>query len=351
MSKTLSKKTRFFIGLSDPAGVGVAYAKVLRKMGYQANCITYSAHPFSYSSDPEDYSLDLFRQNIVWRLIYLFFFFLKSMFIFDVFIFVYGATFFPFRNRFFVNIDMPILKIFGKKIISVFVGCDIRFRDQKTFVEYSGCFECREKCNYAVKKKIAEVSEKYSDLIFAQADYGGFLRKKYHLFWIPFDLEKYQPSYTANKKPIIIHAPSNTDLKGTKFILEAIKKLKREGFDFDFKLLKNKKHEEILEEIKKADFIVDSVLGGWYGMFAAESMALGKLVLGYIRPSNMKACPVPMINTHPDNVYDNLKKVLLMKPEERIRIGRKSRRFIEKHHQDIKVVQEQLSILKKVKDA
>lgn len=341
----MNKKPRFFVGLEDPAGIGSAYTRALRKLGYETCFVTYSKHPFSYSLSKNDYSLGFERRNLISQYIILLVQFIKALFSYDIFIFPYAASFYISNNSRIANFDFPILKFFGKKIIVAFVGCDIKIRDDKKKQKISSCHPCTLACDKNVKKKLSEVVEKYADLVLSQKDYAGLLRKKYHPFWVPLNLEKYKPKYVFRKVPVIIHAPSNIDLKGTKEILKTINRLKKEGYKFDFRLLQGKKNKEVLEEIRNSDFVIDSLLGGWYGVFSAEAMALGKPVLGYLRPENLKKINVPMINTHPGNVYINIKKLIEMKPSKRAVIGKASRRFIEKYHSEDKIVGDILKAL------
>ena len=43
-------------------------------------------------------------------------------------------------------------------------------------------------------------------------------------------------------------------------------------------------HEEARERYARADIVVDQLNAGWHGVFALESMALGKPVVTYLKP-------------------------------------------------------------------
>ncbi len=300
--------------------------------------MTYWPHSFGYEkSDPNDFSLNLNQKPKILRPIYLFGYFIKSLFTYDVFIFLFGDTFWLFKNRYFTNLDLPILKLFNRKIVMVFVGCDIRYRHSQHYC----CQGCQIKCDNRLKKQVALGAQKYADLILAQEDYAELLGKaKYNNFWIPFNLNQYRPSYATHSRPIVLHAPSDRGMKGTKHLQKAVLRLKKEGLRFQFKIMEKKPHHVILEELERADIVVDSLYGGWYGVFAAESLAFGKVVLGYLNPEviRKKHLNPPMISVDPKNIYEKLKMVLKMKPEDRLAQAKKGRRFIENYHDGQKIV-------------
>jgi hypothetical protein len=84
---------------------------------------------------------------------------------------------------------------------------------------------------------------------------------------VPVNL--YKPNFPnpANKRPVILHCPTSAPLKGTAFVLAAIDQL-RGKFDFEFRLVENAKHEEVLAHMANADIYVDQLIGGDHG-FAA----------------------------------------------------------------------------------
>jgi glycosyltransferase involved in cell wall biosynthesis len=85
---------------------------------------------------------------------------------------------------------------------------------------------------------------------------------------------------------------------------------------------------------------------GWYGVFALETMALGKPVLGYIRPDNAdrleasRAVRPPIVSVTADTLAGELEN-LVMDPGRRHDLGRLSRAFVEQIH-DIDASAEQV---------
>jgi len=123
----------------------------------------------------------------------------------------------------------------------------------------------------------------------------------------------------------IVHAPTNRIVKGTKYILEAVEKLKEEGYDFDFILVEKKTHDEAMKIYEDADIIIDQLTYG-FTLFSIESMAMGKPVLTYIREDLIKYYPdLPIISTHRDNINENL-KLLIENADLRKELGVKGRK-------------------------
>jgi len=138
----------------------------------------------------------------------------------------------------------------------------------------------------------------------------------------------------------IVHAPTNRLIKGTGIILAAIERLRKEGFKVRTVLVENMPHDAAIEAFKTADIVVDDVLQGPYGLVAIECMALGKPVLARVDEHfTGKYKDLPVVNTNPENLYDNLKS-LIDDPTRRIELGRRGRAYVEANH-DSKVIAQQ----------
>ena len=149
---------------------------------------------------------------------------------------------------------------------------------------------------------------------------------------------------------IILHAPTNRSIKGTKYLVEAVSKLKKEGYSVRLKLLEGIKHNRMKEFCRDADIVVDQLLIGWYGGFAVETMALGKPVVCYLNEDLFYLVPwagdIPIVNANTANLYDKL-KWLIENPKERERIGRMGREFVEKWHDPVKIAEKLTKLYEK----
>ena len=88
-----------------------------------------------------------------------------------------------------------------------------------------------------------------------------------------------------NKRPwTILHIPSNVNTKGTQQITESIEALDLDPNEFEYKVLQNLTHPQVIEEKKKSIFYIDqfnSNIGG-YGVSTLESVITGNLTFSTI---------------------------------------------------------------------
>lgn len=333
-------KKRIFIGLSEVAGFGAMYAKGLRAIGHKVDFII--SKPDLINRDyPCDKCLNIQKSPKILRFIILTIELIKSLIKNDYYIFLYGKSFWP------GNYDLALLKFFNKKIMTIFLGCEIRQREeiQKLNRLYDPCRNCSIICEHKVKNHIARMFEKYSDIIVCQPEYDQLLTKCYEYAWVPIDTTEWKTNVKSTNTTLkIMHAPSNSQKKGTEYILEAIDKLKKEGYDFEFFLAQNLSNQELKTHLIEADIIVDQIMIGWYGKLAVESMSLGKPVICWIDETLGQSVPnLPIISANPTTIYDKLKYLLdnrILLPE----IGQKSRAFVENNHDYITICSN-LSIL------
>jgi glycosyltransferase involved in cell wall biosynthesis len=76
-----------------------------------------------------------------------------------------------------------------------------------------------------------------------------------------------------------VHAPSNRAKKGTDAVIAACAEL-----PVELDLVEGVPHDEARERYARADIVVDQLDVGWHGVFALEAMALGKPVVGHVKP-------------------------------------------------------------------
>jgi len=334
----MANKLRVFLGPHHIAGMLWEYREGLRALEVDAKVIVFSEHPFNYPTDIEFKFTGNKYTRFLKRRLNCFIQLPRLIHNFDVFHFVFGNSLLPY------NLDVPILKLFGKKIVMTFVGSDIRPRKITE----------DEKLNISKKKRIARFWEKHADAIISFPEYSQLLIKKYYTIPLGYDLKYWKPfAPQGNKKDtdkiLIVHAPSHRGKKGTEYVIKTIDKLIKEGYNIDFKLLENLPNSEIRDWVNISDIVVDQLLIGWHGTFAIESMALAKPTLCHINEEWKKdveyAKNLPLVNTTPDTIYDNLKS-LIENPELRKELGEKGRKYVEEVHDSKKIAKQLLEIYK-----
>jgi len=164
----------------------------------------------------------------------------------DVFIFIWSSFFTDFS-------DYKILKSLNKKIITFFVGDDIRWQSAMeqdfTFykiphIEYSDIKNTPISLNQ--KLRFLRTAEKYSDIIFSAPNQSQLALRPYHKIFVPVNIEKYPCNDKQREIPLVCHAPSVSAGKGTKYVLKAIDRLKDEGLSFEFRLIQDIPHNEAI---------------------------------------------------------------------------------------------------------
>lgn len=168
--------------------------------------------------------------------------------------------------------------------------------------------------------------------------------------WQSIVLSEHVPHFPATVKtrPLVLHSPSAPVAKGTKYVLRAVENLKSR-YDFDFKLIQNMERREALKIMSECDVYIDQLILGAHGYAAVEAMAFGKPVVCYINPLTGKNYPadLPIVNANPDNIEEKLEN-LIQDAGFRNEIGRKSRAYVEKYHDEQKIARELLKIYQEV---
>jgi virulence-associated protein VapD len=268
----------------------------------------------------------------------------------DVFVFIWNSFSADFS-------DYEILKNNGKKIITVFVGDEVRWEPamKQEFINANlPVFEYKD-YDYSINSlnsrlKLLRTAEKYSDIILSQPNIMQLALRNYHNLHIPIVSDDYIEIKEQRLTPIIIHAPTSIG-KGTKEIELVIERLKNEGFDFIYQCVQNVPREQALSMYKNADMIIDQIQLPGGGKLAQECLAMGKVVLthmAYQSYNQKKPIDSPIIDVTAKNLYNELIK-LIPDLELRTLIAAKGRAYVQKYHDPKKIVNEVLNMLKENK--
>jgi hypothetical protein len=138
--------------------------------------------------------------------------------------------------------------------------------------------------------------------------------------WLPAAINSSKPRYAFvkefPKKPVYIsHSPTRAGLKGTKYFMAAIKRLKKEGYNVKPLLITRMNNQQSLQKRRKAAIHFDQCVLGVYGISAVEGLLLGQHVLVGITPHyesviRKRYHSLPFHIVHKNNVYNPLKKIL-----------------------------------------
>jgi glycosyltransferase involved in cell wall biosynthesis len=345
-----SKELKIFIGPTEIGKIGGTLACAFREKGIKVTVVRNNPNPFQdgmmYDQTIQFDSLKTLKRRFM-RLQ----FFIKILCQHNALIFLFGQTLLP------NNLDLPFLKLFRKKTIMWFLGSDIiSYEDVEKTKKKVGVKsfqrESKKESPEVMRRKIQMIRkiEKYVDHIIADPSIAHLLKRNYigldaeSGIHIPIDIINIRYSNVPNPNPIIIHAPSNEEGKGTAYIIEAVKRLEKEGYSFDFRLCKDMSNTQVREILSEGDIAVDQLFSVGGGLFAVEAMAAGCAVLGGNIPELSGISNLPIIHTDTTNVYHNL-KLLIEKPDLRQELGRKGRIYAERYHNHRKIAEDILRLL------
>jgi glycosyltransferase involved in cell wall biosynthesis len=222
----------------------------------------------------------------------------------DVFHFYFGLTLIP------KSLQFPLLRLLRKKSVFHYLGSDIR---GKTPAQLA----------YG-KRADAEIVGSFDAIQ-----------------WVPeanvvppgLDLREFTPVPPSDSpRPLVVHAPSNREKKGTRFVIEACEQL-----PVELDIVEGVPHEEARARYARADIVVDQLNAGWHGVFALESMALGKPVVTYLKPEVVDRSAagfgvrLPVVPATKETLVDALRP-LVTEPALRREIGAASRAYVEQVH-------------------
>lgn len=250
--------------------------------------------------------------------------------------------------------DAAFLKRAGKGIVVTYQGDDARQGDycrahhEITFARevdpgyFTGASDGRK------RRRIARFA-RYADRVYAlNPDLLSVLPNAEFAPYGHVDPRRWEPVYPEPRaRPRVLHAPSHRGVKGTRFILDAVERLRQEGVPFEFELIENLPHAVAQRRYAEADLVVDQLLAGWYGGFAVEAMALGKPVVAYLREGDLHVLPrdmraeLPVIDATPATVYGVLKEWLTVRRSALPERGRAGRAYVERWH-DARAIAERL---------
>lgn len=261
---------------------------------------------------------------------------------FDLFHYHYG---FPIWSD---GRDLQMIVDKGKKLIMHHWGNDVRFHDMAR-IHNPYVYTGDSPPNEQIIEKLETLSNYFSEAIVQDYEvlpYVSSYYKKVHTLPLAINLQNTQPKYPnpTNSRPLILHAPTNPEFKGTAYIESAIAAL-QSNYQFDYIRIENMSNIQALNLYQKADIVIDQILCGSHGLLAVESMALGKPVIGYIRPDLLHTfhAELPILNANPDTIKEQC-QMLLDNPALRTSLGKQGRMYVEKYHDRNLVIDQLLSI-------
>lgn len=277
-----------------------------------------------------------------------FLFFIWALKHYDIFHFFWGISLWNWWR--FHLLDLPILKLFRKKIVVHFRGLDVvdikhfdYLRESSRGVKLDKPPLSRPDQQKKLKKWL-----RYADVVLVSEPDLFEVVPQATLSPQVIDLNY----WTTTRRPLseqdgiirIVHAPSSRRKKGTDFIEESIARLKNRGLPVELVLAEKLPHHKIKELYETSDIGIDQVLYGWHGKVSVELMALGKPVICNINPDYRKHRPdLPIVHGDPTNL-EQVIEGLVKDADLRLALGAQSREYVARYHDVEGVVDELLRL-------
>ena len=323
---------------------GLAYGE--RKLGMDSTVAVFSDTYLNYPADIKLHLNQIPRYYAFLRMLKLF---IDSRRKYDIFHFNFGRSIIdapPYGLHLF---DLPLYPK-DKKIFVTYNGCDARQKSYSiknyaiTPCKNPLCYDgmCNPKREKTIKKRVKKFNQYAQKIFCLNPDLCNVLSNaKFIPYSIYLDTED-TTIKRVGKTITIVHAPTNREAKGSKYIIDAFNKLREKHHHVNFILVENTPHKEAVKIYQKADVVVDQLLCGWYGGFATEVMAMGKPVVCYVRESDLVHIPkqmakdLPIINANPNTIQSVLENII-DNPHILKEHGERSIEYYKKWHEPVTV--------------
>ena len=349
---------RVFIGLTEVAGYFGNLAKGLNDLGIKTTFVDLYSHPFQYAGRPDgrDRLVDLHRlfldrrnsgsesnrlATIWWASLQkacVLAILIKATITCDAFIFSSDTTFLRY-------LELPVLRLLGKRLIFVFTGSDHRpsFMNGPSLASLDDrtVALCRDQARQ-IKAKLRMI-ERNGDVIVGHHLCAHFHERPFvpiALLGFPFTTETVPGPVRVNATQEgvrIVHAPSRPREKGTAEIRAAIQALRARGFAIELIELVDQPNQVVLNELARCDFVVDEVYSDTrMAGLATEAAFFGKatVVGGYARDEDLaiegvySASEFPPVQfCHPDHIMEAIEQ-LITDVTYRLELGERAREFV-----------------------
>lgn len=360
---------KILIGLREVAGFCTRLQKGFEEIGVTAHFLDLGGNHLNYSSGKNPAWMNFFAaisgklgvkfsgtyvSRALWLLIFQNLISLPALFIsifrYDVFIFCSNSTFFFF-------LELPLLRLLGKKVIYVFLGTDSRPIYLNGYLMNDSSkpglriWICR------FQKIVVRIIERLADVCINHPPQAYFHERKFismHCVGIPVNLQDTEnmPVHTAaNNTVSILHAPSKTGPKGSAQFSAIVENLKKKGYPIEYIEVTNVPNAEVLRLINLCDFILDEMYSDTpMAVFASEAAAAGKpaVVGGYywekIKGDIPKDSLPPNAFVHPEKVEEAIER-FISDAESRNAAGKEAKVFVAQKWSAARVAGNYLKIL------
>ncbi len=336
--------------LHGPVNVGNqpwVLSRYERRLGVQSDLVLNYNTWLGYSFDT---CLSPLARRHPWHIARRLLFGLSAPFRYDALHYYFGLSFLCWndyggRNSLWFA-DLKLAKQLGRKVFMTLQGCDARLsylsadRNAVTPCSLGHCDAapvCRASLDASRRYLIDNILPHCDRIFVLNPELAHYVPGAVFMPYASVDIEAFAPAWPKTDGPaVIVHAPSAPSIKGSRYIIDAVERLKSR-FPIEFVQVKGIPHEEAVKIYHNADLIIDQVLTGWYGGFAVEAMAMGKPVACSLRREDFAFIPkqmadeLPLLDVNPSTLESDLAAILAQR-ERWPEWGCKSRDFVMRWH-------------------
>jgi len=238
--------------------------------------------------------------------------------------------------------EMEAIRRHGRRLYAYTYGADVRTREATLALgRYNLCVECPEPgrfctCDDEKGARNIDAIRQHATALVSMGDMLTYARDARNMHYWPIDTAKFPETgtdWSPGRTLRVGHAPNHAHFKGTQFLVDAIERLKAQGYAIELISITGVANAEVIALFKSCDVVADQFIAGFHGYTALEAMALGKPVLCYLRDPQAAIDPAncPMINCSPDTIGDVLRNCL-DGDFDLAELGRRSRSYIEHYY-------------------
>lgn len=328
--KKCRNQLRIMHGISEVAGQNGYSVQGLRLNGEKATSVVAYKHPFDY---PFDICLGIDKSNKKKYPIYA----LKAI-VFTIYALCnYDVFHFHFGRSICLNKELRLYDLLKKDYYYEFHGSDLRMMEK--FCETSKqSFSDEMATSRKMIKRNNYIAKKATGIILHDDELIPYLPEHHApVYVVPLRVNLDRYALCLPKKDVttitIVHGSKNREGKGTDYVVSAVQNLKKRYPNIDLILVEGLTQDEARKIYEKADIIVDQLFTGTYGVFAIESMALGKPVITYISNEMKAKLPkeLPIVSADKDEIENKL-EMLISSEELRRHLGKEGREYVERYH-------------------
>jgi glycosyltransferase involved in cell wall biosynthesis len=311
-------------------------AKAERQLGYRSRTLVYDVYRISARSD-FDHVLDL-RRFPGLGVLAPYAAFIWAGLTTDVFGFSFeGGLLWATR---WWRVELVLLGLARKRIVVYPYGSDARLASRtralgrwNAYTDIPPGDEDRSEAD--VRARLAAFG-RHADVVLGCADLVEDLPRLDGIFLYPFDASGWVPVEEEDDGVVtVVHAPNHRQYKGTRYLIEAVDRLRAAGVPVELELVEGRRLDDARSVYERADVIADQFLIGAYALFAIEGMALGKPVICYLndrfRPRHPEWAECPIVSANPDELEDAIRN-LVSDPELRRELGARGPAYVREYH-------------------